>query len=373
LRIGRLLGVPVVVAPSWLLVAAALTALVAPTVDARVPGLGGGRFVVALAFAVLLYVSVLVHEAAHAAVALRLGLPVRRITVHFLGGVAEVAAEPGTPARAAALAGVGPVVSGVIGGIAWSVAAALPDGTVIDLLAWQLGLANLALAAFNAFPALPLDGGHVFAALVWRVSGRRDLGWTAAGWAGRGLAAFVALSALGRMAGAGLDSVTALWAAFLAWFLWSGAGQAMALGRRLRVARRVTLTGQVRPLARAASGTTLDAFAAAAFAAGMPAGTPVVVVDPAGRPLAVVDPTAAAAVPPHRRPFVTLDMLARPVVAPITADATGDDLLAALVADPGPGPGARLRLVVDPAGRVLGWVDPEAVLAAAESLPAAGR
>ena len=72
---GRPFGVPVYVSPSWFVVAALMTVLFAPTFAERLPGIGAGRYAVSFAFAVLLYLSVLVHELSHSVVAKRFGLP----------------------------------------------------------------------------------------------------------------------------------------------------------------------------------------------------------------------------------------------------------------------------------------------------------
>src|SRR5919197_5106455 len=108
---GRIFGVPVYVAPSWLIVAAAITYMFAPNVSAQIPQLGAGRYAVSLAYAVLLYLSVLVHELGHAVTAMRLGVPVRRITLQLLGGVTEMGGQARSPGREFLVAAAGPVLS----------------------------------------------------------------------------------------------------------------------------------------------------------------------------------------------------------------------------------------------------------------------
>ena len=87
---GRIAGIPVHISPSWFLVAAVITVAFAPIVRQRLPESGSGAFAIALTFAVLLYASVLFHEISHALTARALGLPVRGITLHFLGGYTEI-------------------------------------------------------------------------------------------------------------------------------------------------------------------------------------------------------------------------------------------------------------------------------------------
>src|SRR4249919_508602 len=101
--IGRPFGVPVYVAPTWFLIAALITFSFAGSVESRVAGIGQWKYAVSLTFAILLYLSVLVHELCHTVVALRFGLPVRRISLYLLGGVSEIEKPAQTPGREAAI------------------------------------------------------------------------------------------------------------------------------------------------------------------------------------------------------------------------------------------------------------------------------
>ena len=190
--VARLFGVPVDVTPAWFLVAALITWGFGATVERLVPGLGPWRYAVSLAFALLLYLSVLVHELSHTFVALRSGLPVRRISLHLLGGVSEIERPAATPGREAGIA------AGRTAGVAAarrasgsSSARPLEPGTVVRLLARALMLSNLLVGLFNLLPGLPLDGGRALSAAVWRATGRRHTGTVVAAWAGRVLAVLV--------------------------------------------------------------------------------------------------------------------------------------------------------------------------------------
>jgi Zn-dependent protease/CBS domain-containing protein len=348
--LGRPFGIPVVVSPSWFLVAGLITWVFQPTVARQVPDLGAGAWLVAFLFAVLLYASVLVHELSHSLTALRMGLPVRRITLHLLGGVSEIQVPPPTPGRSLLVSAAGPAVNFVLAGIGLAVLSTVPGGTVTYVLAYALTSANLIVGVFNLLPGLPLDGGHVVEAAVWKLTGRRTTGTLAAGWAGRGLAVvMVAGPLLLAYAGGRQPSlVTLLWGLLLGSFVWVGASAAI----RGAHARNRLPGVSARTLARRAVPVPPDLPVAEAVRRAAEAGArAVVVVASDGRPVALVEEAAVTAMPAGRRPWVTVADVSRRLddglVLP--ADAAGEDLLAALQRRPAPE-----YLLVDPQGRLVG-------------------
>ena len=115
IRIGQIAGIDVLITSSWFIVAALIAVAVAPAVDRVEPGLGGWKYLAGAAFAVVLYLSVLLHEAAHALAALHYGHPVASITLHFLGGVTAIEGESRRPREEFWVAVVGPLASIAIG------------------------------------------------------------------------------------------------------------------------------------------------------------------------------------------------------------------------------------------------------------------
>ena len=97
IRVGSLGGVDVLVLSSWFLIAALIAYLVAPAFEQVQPGLGSLKYVAGAAFAVLLTLSLLLHELSHALMSKRFGIPVRSITLHFIGGVTAMESEPASP------------------------------------------------------------------------------------------------------------------------------------------------------------------------------------------------------------------------------------------------------------------------------------
>ena len=171
--------------PYWFIIAGVFIVIYANDLSASLSG--NMRYVVAAAFVVLLYVSVLVHELAHSVVARGFGLPVRRILLYPLGGVSEIEREAQTPGREFAVAAAGPALSLVLGAVGWGLAQVAPYG-VTGALIRQLMFANFVVAAFNLLPGLPLDGGRMLRAVIWKVTGRPNAATIAAAWVGRVLA-----------------------------------------------------------------------------------------------------------------------------------------------------------------------------------------
>ena len=179
--IGSIGGVRIVVAPSWVASVAVIVALGVPVITQVVPGTDTGlAVVVSIILGVLLGLSVLAHELGHCLAARLLGMRVVGVRLYLLGGVSEMARTPRSPREEAVIAAAGPAVSAILAGVFWLVLQAVEPSTVTWLAVLLLALSNLVVALFNLLPALPLDGGRVLRAGVWRVSGNRGAGTTAA-------------------------------------------------------------------------------------------------------------------------------------------------------------------------------------------------
>ena len=348
--IARPFGVPVDVTPTWFIVAALITYAFAATVEDAVPGLGAWRYGVSLTFALLLYLSVLVHELSHTVVALQGGLPVRRISLHLLGGVSEIERPAETPGREAGIAAAGPAVSLLLALVGYGVAQALEPGTVGRLLAQALMVSNLLVGVFNMLPGLPLDGGRVLSAGVWRLTGRRHTGTTVAAWIGRGVAVLVfALPFLLAVGDPGqLDVIDVVWAALLGGFIWLGASQALQhaqVQQRLPAVTARTLTRRAIPVDVATPLAHALRLAQEAGAGAM------VVVSTGGDPVGLVVEAAVQAVPPERRPWVPVGDLSRRLEPGqrLPADLAGEELIVAMTRQP-----ASEYLVVEANGDVFG-------------------
>jgi Zn-dependent protease len=348
LRIGSIGGVDVMVRSSWLLVAALISYVVAPQIDEVSPGLGGLKYVAGLAFAVLLTLSLLLHEVSHALMAKRYGIGVRSITLHFIGGVTAIDGEPKTPRQEFAIAAVGPATSLGIGLVALALFQVTPDGLLSYAVAMLAG-ANLVVGVLNLVPGMPLDGGRVLRAAVWKITGNPHRALAVSGWAGRGVALLV-LAAPVLLPGLGVEVTTIdfIIAVVFGWFLWSAASSAIA-GAKVR-ARLPAL--QARSLARRTVTAPADLSLAEAvrLAQQAEAGS-IVTVDVDGSPVGVVNEAAVQATPRERRPWMAVSTVSRSLDPGLTlpADIAGEQLILAMQSTP-----ATEYLLVEADGSVYG-------------------
>jgi Zn-dependent protease len=349
LRVGSVSGTPIYVARSWLLIAALIAFLIAPRIEDVAPELGDLVYVAGLAFAVLLYVSVLLHEISHALVAQAFGMRVHSVTLHFLGGVTQIEREAETPWREFAIAVAGPLTSAAVGLAALLGARATPDG-LVDFALQALATANVVVAVLNMLPGLPLDGGKVLRSAVWALTGRPTLATLVAGWAGRVIAVLVLAYPFALQALLDIEPslVDFFFAAVVAWFLWTGASQALSVAAmRARLPRLQARAMSRRALAVPAALPLSEAIRRADESGA----ESLVVVGPDGRVTGIVVEQALAAMPEARRPWVDVHSVARSLApgATIAADLSGEDLLRALQAAP-----AGEYLLVEPDGSVHG-------------------
>jgi len=347
-RIARPFGIPVFISPYWFLIAGLFVFLYAHSLVQSVPE--SLRYPVAAAFVVLLYASVLVHELSHSLVARGFGLPVRRILLYPLGGFSEIEREPPTPGREFLVSVAGPAVSLVLAAGGYALTRAVPDGSVLHVLFAQLFFANLLVGVFNLLPGLPLDGGRMLRAGVWKATGRAGQATVVAAWAGRALAVAVLVVpfVLAARTGNSLQLFDVAWLAVIAAFMWTGAGQAL---RATRVRER--LPGlQARALARRAIPIPASLpLAEAIRRADAAQARALVVVDHEDRPIAIVNETAVMATPPQRRPWIEAGSLARTIDPGLVlpADLSGMALIEAVRRTP-----ASEYLLVERTGQVFG-------------------
>lgn len=223
-RLGRIAGIEVGVNWSWLVVFALITwSLASGVFPNQDPGLSNGTYVaMAVVAALLFFASLLAHELGHALTARREHMELDGITLWLFGGVARFKGMFPSAAAELKIALAGPAVSLLIGLACSLLAWALALPTAVDgVLAW-LGYVNLILLVFNLLPALPLDGGRVLRAALWRSRGDLARATDIAASIGRGFGYL--LIAAGVFLFIFVGAFGGAWLAFIGWFLLGAAG-----------------------------------------------------------------------------------------------------------------------------------------------------
>ncbi len=218
-----ILGIQVVAHYSWFAIAAlivwALTVGWFPNVLPNRPLLHYVTLGIITAF--FFFASVLIHELTHSVVAVRCGIPVKRIVLFLFGGVAEILSEPPDPKTELKVALAGPAASALIAAGCWTAVALMgsaPGRPGLQLALVYLAVANTVLLGFNLLPGMPLDGGRVLRALVWRATGDLHRATRIASIAGQALAGLMVLVGV-AVALLGSNTWTGLWIILIALFL----------------------------------------------------------------------------------------------------------------------------------------------------------
>ena len=226
IRLGRVRGIPVGLNWSLLVIfGLVVLGLAGGRLPLVYPGYDAGVYLLAAVVVGLLFFgSILAHELGHALLAQRKGVEVEGITLWLFGGVARFATEPRTPSDELRIAGIGPLISLLAGGLfallALGLGAAGADELVIGTVSW-LALINVVLAAFNLIPAAPLDGGRILRAWLWRRTGDRQQAGVSAARAGRVLGlTLIGLGILEVALGVGIGG---LWFILIGFFILTAA------------------------------------------------------------------------------------------------------------------------------------------------------
>lgn len=229
----RVAGIPIRFQYSWFLVTAVIVVIFGPQVSRIFPEIGLGAYAVALGYALLLMVSVLAHELAHALSAKVFGWPSTEIELNLWGGHTQFIAHDATPGKSLAVSLAGPASNLVIAGVGWYLIQTLEPSGVTGLLADVTVLVNFLVGLFNLLPGNPLDGGRLVESVVWQITGDQDRGMLAAGWAGRLVVGLVVGFVMWQVlvAGPNTNLVLVVVATMICFFLWQGAGESIRIAR----------------------------------------------------------------------------------------------------------------------------------------------
>lgn len=295
--LGRIAGIPVYLAYSWFVIAAITVIFYGPFLMEYLPYLGNWAYLVGFAVALLLAVSVLIHELAHALSAKAFNWPTEKIVLNLWGGHTQFENFTSSPGKSVIVALAGPASNFVVAGVIWGIDAVAPFRDVPETLADLLMWANLLIGIFNVLPGMPLDGGRLVESAVWKATGSQDKGTIAAGWSGRVIVVALLLWFIGRpmIIGAWPNLNVLVVTVLVCGFLWMGASSSIHHAKLRSRLYLVSAAG----LAERAVGLPNSATVADVLDIS-PSGSPAVVIcGPDGKPQGVVDFGAASAVPPQ--------------------------------------------------------------------------
>ncbi len=230
IRLGSLFGIPFYVNPSWFLILGLVTWDYGNGLASGFPSLtGGAPLLLGLVTALLLFGSVLAHELGHSFVAIKQGIKVESITLFLFGGLASLEKESDTPAAAFWVAIAGPAVSLLLFGILTTIGITTQITGPLAAIIGVLATINLSLGLFNLIPGLPLDGGNILKAIVWKLTGNPYKGVKVASIVGQGFGYLAIASGLIPLV---LDGSTAnIWNMAIGWFLLQNAGKSAQYAR----------------------------------------------------------------------------------------------------------------------------------------------
>lgn len=316
IKLGRIFGVAIGLHYSWIIIALLVTLSLRSQFAVDHPNWQTSTtWLVAIITGLLFFVSILLHELSHAAVAKLRGIPVRGITLFALGGVAQIEKDAADAKSEFWMGIVGPITSVVIG-IVCLVFALLLGGSLSGefnsppaaMFMW-LGYINIALGIFNMVPGFPLDGGRVLRAIVWWITGDANRSTRIASRVGQLVAVgFILLGILQFFSGAGFGG---LWIAFIGWFLLDAA---RASGAQVEITERLTgvKVGDVmaQHFETVDANSNLQTFVQEHL---LPTGHRCFVVVQQGTPAGIITPHEVKTVERARWPYTTVGDVMRPL------------------------------------------------------------
>jgi Zn-dependent protease len=227
-RIAKILGIPIYLDATWLLIFGLITYTLAMNFRQLHPQWAPAEhWSLGILTSLLFFGSVLFHELAHSVVALYYKIPVHSITLFLFGGIARIGREPAKPIQEFNIAVAGPLASFLLAGVFGAMTLLFPSAQMVGALAKILGGSNFILAVFNLAPGFPLDGGRIFRAIVWGITKNFSRATLVAGSSGRVVA--YALMGIGAYeAFYKNDWYSGLWLGVIGLYLLNAAQQSIA-------------------------------------------------------------------------------------------------------------------------------------------------
>ena len=235
--LGRILGIPIYLHPSWFIIFALITLSLRTQFTAQHPGWSSQQhWLLGIVTSALFFGSVVFHELSHSVVAKLYKIPVQSITLFVFGGLSSISREPEKPRQEFNIAIAGPLASFFLAGCFYLVGRFFHGDDLVTASTKWLWQINVALGAFNLVPGFPLDGGRILRGIAWGITKNFQRATKIASTTGKIFAyVMIIFGAYQALMG---NWIGGLWTAFIGWFLLSAAQESYA-----QVAVQNTLTG----------------------------------------------------------------------------------------------------------------------------------
>ena len=227
IKVGSISGIPLRIDYSWFIIFLLIVWTVGyGFMPAQYPNLPSIDYLaIGILAAVMLFVSILLHELAHSIVAKRNGLKIGSITLFLFGGVSAMEEEPNTAGLELKMSAAGPLTSvaiAVISWLAWIASVDLGASVLVQAPLYYTALVNVIVAGFNMIPAYPMDGGRVLHSILWGVNKDMVRSTRIASTVGQGFAILMMMGGIFFLLATG-DFFSGFWLILIGWFVWSGA------------------------------------------------------------------------------------------------------------------------------------------------------
>jgi Zn-dependent protease/predicted transcriptional regulator len=233
IRVARILGIPIFIDFSWILVFGLIAFFISGNFGAQNPNWTATEtWTVGILTTILFFASVVFHELAHSVVAQGYKIKVLSITLFIFGGLARISREPSKAIQEFNIAVAGPLASGFLAVLFYSLTILFQGNQMVKAGGTFLGLMNLMLAGFNLLPGFPLDGGRIFRAMVWGATKDFVRATQVAGTSGKMIASAMIIVGIGSIASEHLASLLAVvgigrwdgaWFVLIGWYLLNAA------------------------------------------------------------------------------------------------------------------------------------------------------
>jgi Zn-dependent protease len=238
IRVARILGIPIFIDFSWILVFGLIAFFISGNFGAQHPNWTVTEtWTVGILTTILFFASVVFHELAHSVVAQGYKIKVLSITLFIFGGLARISREPSKAIQEFNIAVAGPLASGFLSLLFYSLTILFQGNQMVKAGGTFLALMNLMLAGFNLLPGFPLDGGRIFRAMVWGATKDFVRATQVAGTSGKMIASAMIIVGIGSIASEHLASLLAVvgigrwdgaWFVLIGWYLLNAAQASLA-------------------------------------------------------------------------------------------------------------------------------------------------